>query len=75
MTPLERIVEAIESGTPFTYGGLSTINDAFGGNESRDRLADRTIQKYRRKGLIEFVRENGRVVWRPTDAGVVAFKL
>uniref|UniRef100_A0AB74UM61 Uncharacterized protein n=1 Tax=Caulobacter phage BL57 TaxID=3348355 RepID=A0AB74UM61_9VIRU len=75
MTPLEAVIAQIESGEPFTYHTLSVVNDAAGGNEARDRLADRTIQKYRRKGWITFTREGRYVVWRPTPAGAAQFNL
>ncbi|AFU87567.1 hypothetical protein CcrKarma_gp050 [Caulobacter virus Karma] len=74
-TALDAVLARIESGEPFTYAGLSAVNDAAGGNEARDRLADRTIQKYRRKGWITFTREGRYVVWRPTPAGAAQFNL
>lgn len=58
------------SGEPFTYSGLSAARkQTFTGEDifrdgDHDRLIDRTIQKLRRKGLIAFTRERGRVVWR-----------
>lgn len=72
MTPLEAIEAVIFSGLPFTYMRLAAINVDHGGDESKDRLADRTLQKHRRKGLIAFTREGRAVVWRLTDTGAEA---
>lgn len=69
MTALERVEDVIFSGLPFTYMVLSGANDDAGGDESKDRLADRTIQKYRRKGMIAFTREGRNVVWTLTALG------
>jgi hypothetical protein len=59
-------VEArILSGEPFTYGALCDWRLGTGDQgENRDRLIDRSIQRLRRKGLIAFKREGGKVVWR-----------
>lgn len=53
MTAAEAIEGRMRSGEPFTYGELCAVGLANGGNENRDRLADKTIQKWRRKGWIE----------------------
>jgi hypothetical protein len=37
-----------------------------------ERLIDRAIQRFRRKGWISFKHEGGRVVWRWTSAGEIA---
>jgi hypothetical protein len=50
----------------FTYSGLAA---KFSTDEPRTRLADKTIQKARRRGWIEFKRERGSVIWRPTESG------
>jgi hypothetical protein len=57
------------SGQPFTYGDLSRQFSPGGIKAHHDasRVVDRTIQKLRRKGLIAFSREDGRVVWRATN--------
>lgn len=67
MTPLEALNAYIAGGTPFTYSELSAVNNAAGGKESHDRLADRTIQAWRRKGKIAYTREGRNVVWRLTE--------
>ena len=53
------------SGEPFTYGDLS---DERGTARDSDRLLDRTIQRLRKRGLIAWRREEGRVVWRALKA-------
>lgn len=58
------------SGEPFTYGGLSKefAPGKSASHHDASRLVDRTIQKLRRKGLIAFKREGGKVIWRATKA-------
>ncbi|MFG1371538.1 hypothetical protein V5F32_05115 [Xanthobacter oligotrophicus] len=67
------VVAAIEArmfdGTPFTYSGLSAVSEVSGGDEARDRVADRTIQKWRRRGWIQMKREGREVIWRLTFEG------
>lgn len=55
----------MSGGQSFTYAQLCAVRDG----DDRDRAIDKTIQRWRRKGLIAFTREGGRVVWRLTDAG------
>lgn len=77
MTILEKIEARMGSGEPFTYQELAALNPAPLGKPAShndpDRLADRTIQKWRRKGLIQFTRGGlgGRVVWTlvPQESG------
>lgn len=57
------------SGEPFTYGELCA---AFTSDDDRSRTIDRTIQKFRRKGLITFERKGKRIVWTATEAGKAA---
>lgn len=57
------IVLRIESGAPFTFSEL------WSGNERVYRTADGLIQKYRKQGIISFVREGRRTVWSLTDEG------
>jgi hypothetical protein len=59
------VEDRIFSGEPFTYSALCALRP----NNDADRYADKTIQKYRRKGYIAFTREGRAVVWRLTDAG------
>lgn len=60
----------MSDGEPFTYGDLSAINAASGGDEGKDRLADKTIQKWRRNGWIEMHGRRGRApLWRLTGLG------
>lgn len=63
---LDRLTRRMASGEPFTYGALAA------GGLDKHRAADKQIQKWRRNGWISFTRENGRVVWRLTEAGTAA---
>lgn len=58
------------NGEPFTYAGIGAVVSSCGAHEGRDRIADRTIQRWRRKGWIAFTREGRSVVWRLTELGV-----
>lgn len=73
MSPLDAIENLIRSGTPFTYDTLTRINNSHGGVESKDRLADRTLQRYRRNGHINFTRHGREVVWSLTEVGRLAY--
>lgn len=57
------------TGEAFTYAGLCGISTAQGGDEGKDRNADRAIQRWRKKGWIEFTREGRLVVWKLTEKG------
>lgn len=50
---------------PFTFGELCAILN----NGEPDRLADRTIQKWRRKGWLKYTRVGSRIEWVVTDKG------
>lgn len=63
------ILDRVATGVSFTYAQLHEIVDALGANEARDRIADRTIQSWRRKGFIAFTREGRSVIWNLTEAG------
>ena len=65
MTSLEKIESRMTTG-PFTYGELCV---ELGDLQDQGRLADKTIQKWRRRGWIAFERVKGRVVWSLTDLG------
>ncbi|ABS68828.1 hypothetical protein Xaut_3600 [Xanthobacter versatilis] len=68
--PMATAVEnRMMDGTPFTYSGLAAVSEAAGGDEARDRVADRTIQKWRRRGWISFRRIKREVVWSLTAEG------
>ena len=71
-TELEKEADTVEArmsrGGPFTYGELCSL---LGGNDN-NRVADKTIQKWRKKGWISYTRERGRVVWRLTAEGIAA---
>lgn len=64
---IERTVAGIErlifSGEPFTFFALHQ------GLDARYRLADRLIQKYRKKGFIDYERRGRDSIWSLTDAG------
>ena len=68
MSEMEQYQQAIEcrmsSGEPFTYGELCRIQPRPFGEDGR--TADKTIQKWRRKGWIAFTREGRSTVWRLT---------
>ena len=68
-TPLDAVTAYIFSGEPFTYADLCGVNLLTGGDEGKDRVADKSIQKWRRKGYIAFTREGRNVVWRLTPNG------
>lgn len=57
------------SGEPFTYSELVALNNRHGGREDDDRLADKTIQKWRRAGRISYVRLGRATYWSLTDLG------
>lgn len=65
---LQIIEKRMASGQPFTYGELCALTPSDEGG----RLADRTIQKWRKKGWIAFTREGRNTVWRLTGAGLEA---
>lgn len=68
MTDLEIIEARMASGEPFTFGELHSLID-LSDKERSYRLADRTIQKWRKRGLISFVKNGRDVVWSLTDSG------
>lgn len=62
---LTKVEKRIVSGEPFTYGGLCALNP----NEAKDRLVDKTLQRWRRNQLITFTREGRQVLWSLTELG------
>ena len=64
----EKLVARMLNGEPFTYGELARqfAPGKTGAHDDSNRLVDRTIQKLRRKGLIGFKREGGKVIWKAT---------
>lgn len=69
MTPLE---QRMASGNRFTYGELCSRFDR-DHTEFKTRAIDRTIQKWRKRGLIDKKREGKFVFWSLTDKGKEAF--
>lgn len=67
------IISAIEArmrnGEPFTYADLRAARHGLGRGEGDDRLADKTIQKWRRAGWISFVRIGKLTLWALTEEG------
>ena len=63
-SPIVRFMLVCEDG--FTYAQLG---QRFSPDEDKTRLADKSIQKARRRGWIEFRREGKLTVWRPTLLG------
>ncbi len=61
------IEKRMKSGKPFTFASLHTNLP-----EEGYRMADRTIQKWRRKGWISFVRNGRDTIWALTAAGRTA---
>ena len=70
MTDRSELEKRMLSGQPFTYGELSRQFAPGQGARGPDasRIVDHTIQRLRRKGLIAFTREGGKVMWRATEA-------
>ena len=66
MSKLEIIESRMSDGTPFTYGALCRLP---GLHRDDDRLPDKTIQKWRRKGWIAYERIGRDTIWSLTDAG------
>lgn len=69
MDALAIIERRMGDGEPFTYGELCKLR---GLPRDSDRLADKTIQKWRRKGWIDFVRFGRAPLWSLTDVGRAA---
>lgn len=71
MTVLEKIEARMMSGEPFTYAELGALNPAPPGrgpmHNDPDRLADRTIQKWRKAGKISFTRIGRNTYWTLTS--------
>ena len=66
---LTKLVETrMASGDSFTFAELCQLDP----DKKTFRLADRTIQKWRRKGWIAFTRSGRLTVWRLTEAGIAA---
>lgn len=63
---LMEIENRMRSGEPFTFMHLHSLS---GYQSDTYRLADRTIQKWRRKGWISFVRKGHTPVWSLTELG------
>lgn len=68
MTDLEIIEKRMGSGEPFTYGELLKIPE-IADKAAASRLADKTIQRWRRKGWIKFTRQGRDCVWHLTEKG------
>jgi alkylated DNA nucleotide flippase Atl1 len=67
MTDSEKVERRIQSGEPFTYGMLCAL---LGGNDT-GRVADKTIQRYRKKGWIQIIGSRGRApLWQCNPAAV-----
>ena len=60
---LARIEAVIFSGEPFT------LHDLRKWGRDSESIADRTVQKHRKAGLISFVRFGPQVIWGLTEAG------
>lgn len=61
----ETTEQRIASGEPFTYGQLTQLNP----NEAKDRIVDRTLQRWRKAQLITFTREGHQTFWSLTELG------
>lgn len=59
----------MRSGEPFTFGELCTQFARHSSGFSDDREIDKTIQRWRRKGWISFVRIGRAPLWSLTEAG------
>lgn len=69
MTELESIEARMANGKPFTYGELMGLT---AGGHDPSRVADRAIQRWRKRGWISYERVGRSVVWTFTDAGRAA---
>lgn len=58
-----RIEQRMSNGESFTFGALHANLP-----EAAYRIADKAIQRWRRKGWIAYTREGRSIVWRLTDA-------
>lgn len=73
--PTDPVTLAVErrilSGDTFTYSDLCAVVVREGGNETKDRTADRTVQRLRKRGLISFFRQRGSKapIWTLTEEG------
>lgn len=63
MNDIER---RMASGEPFTHAELCTLT---ADRKDEDRIADKTIQKWRKKGWIYFTRVGHQVLWTLTNEG------
>jgi transcription initiation factor TFIIIB Brf1 subunit/transcription initiation factor TFIIB len=69
MTPLER---RLLSGEPFTYGEMCAYARRLGLDEEHHRAVDKTIQRFRKRGWISFVRVGRSPLWTATAVGIEA---
>lgn len=60
---LTYVEQRMSNGQSFTFGSLHR-----GLPDTAYRIADRAIQKWRRKGWIAFTREGRNAVWRLTES-------
>lgn len=63
---LRKIEARMSNGEPFTFMQLHQLS---GCDSDTYRLADRALQKWRRKGWISFKRKGHTPVWFLTDIG------
>lgn len=66
---IRAIESRMRSGEPFTYGQLCRLP---GMHRDDDRLADKAIQRWRRRGWISFERVGRNTLWTLTEVGKVA---
>lgn len=73
MADLSHVTSEIEKrmsdGSSFTYSQLSALAGGWGFDEGKHRLADKAIQRWRKKGWIAFTREGRLLIWNLTDEG------
>lgn len=63
---LRKIEERMVSGEPFTFMQLHSLS---GYGSDTYRLADRALQRWRKKGWISFIRKGHSPVWSLTEIG------
>lgn len=63
---LRKIEDRMMSGEPFTFRQLQSLSVSY---IDTYRVADRALQKWRRKGWITFERKGRTPIWSLTDKG------
>lgn len=74
MNPVDAVEDYIKSGSSFTYNQLVRISAAHGGVESKDQIANRALQKFRKMAMISLSRfGTAEEIWSLTDLGRMTY--